>query len=286
MELVEYELNTVTYGVNCAPFLALRVLQEVADVDCRGSARVCDALRHQTYVDDICYSADTVDDALSIQVELTAVLNSAGFELRKWASNTVAVVHAVPEEFRVIKSTTFAGDTKVLGLSWHTGGDYFGCEAHLDSAPVFTKRVILSLTARFFDPLGLFAPTLFLAKHIMQRTWQSNCTWDQRLPTEIHSDWSRFVNELPALASVHVPRYFNTTARAPCSLYGVYNASQRGYAAVVFLRINDAPPATSVLLIGSKTKLAPLKPLSIPRLELNAAVLLSRWIPRSCSASS
>ncbi|CAI6349887.1 unnamed protein product [Macrosiphum euphorbiae] len=284
LELVEYELNTVTYGVNCAPFLALRVLQEVAEVDCHGSARVCDALRHQTYVDDICYGADTVDDALSIQVELTAVLNGAGFELRKWASNTAAVVHAVPEEFRVIKSTTFAGDeggdTKVLGLSWHTGGDYFGCEAHLDSATVFTKRGILSLTARFFDPLGLFAPTIFLAKHIMQRTWQSNCTWDQRLPTEIHSDWSRFVDELPALASVHVPRYFNTTARAPCSLYGFCDASQRGYAAVVFLRIHDAPRATSVMLVGSKTKLAPLKPLSIPRLELNAAVLLSRWMSR------
>lgn len=210
MELVEYELNTVTYGVNCAPFLALRVFQEVADVDCRGSARVCDALRHHTYVDDICYGADTVDNALSMQVELTAVLNGAGFELRKWASNTAAVVHAVLEEFRVIKSTTFAGDEggdrKVLGLSWHTGGDYFGCEAQLDSATVFTKRGILSLTVRFFDPLGLYAPTIFLAKHIMQRTWQSNCTWDQRLPTEIHSDWSRFIDELPALTTVRVPR--------------------------------------------------------------------------------
>ncbi|XP_016661601.2 uncharacterized protein LOC107884315 [Acyrthosiphon pisum] len=230
------------------------------------------------------FTTDILDDALSIQVELTAVLNGAGFELRKWASNTAAVVHAVPEEFRVIKSTTFAGDeggdTKVLGLSWHTGGDYFGCEAHLDSAAVFTKRGILSLTARFFDPLGLFAPSIFLAKHIMQRTWQSNCTWDQRLPTEIHSDWSRFVDELPALASVRVPRYFNTTAGAQCSLYGFCDASQRGYAAVVFLRIHDAPRASSVMLVGSKTKLAPLKPLSIPRLELNAAVLLSRWMSR------
>jgi len=127
-----------------------------------------------------------VDDALSIHVELTAVLNGAGFELRKWASNTV---QAVPEEFRVINSTTFSGDeggdTKVLGLSWHTGGDYFGCEAHLESSTVFTKRGILSLIARFFDPLGLFAPSIFLAKHIMQHTWQSNCTWDQRLPTKI-----------------------------------------------------------------------------------------------------
>lgn len=162
------------------------------------------------------------------------------------------------------KSTTFAGDggadTKVLGLSWYTDSDYFGCEAHLDKQIVFTKRGILSLTARFFDPLGLFEPSIFLAKHIMQRTWQADCSWDQRLPTDIRDDWSQFVAELPALASVRVPRYLNTTVGAPCSLYGFCDASQ--------------------MLIGSKTKLAPLQPLSIPRLELNAAVLLSRWMSR------
>ncbi|XP_050064202.1 uncharacterized protein LOC126553053 [Aphis gossypii] len=286
-ELVEYELNTVTYGVNCAPFLALRVLQEVADVDCHSFAHACDALRHQTYVDDICYGADTVNDVLSIQAELTSVLAGAGFELRKWASNTAPVLQAVPDEFRVIKSTSFAGDeggeTKVLGLSWHTGGDYFGCEAHFDSAPVFTKRGMLSLTARFFDPLGLFAPSTFLAKHIMQRTWQSTCSWDQRLPIDIHQDWAQFVAELPVLASVHVPRYFNTKIGARCSLYGFCDASQRGYAAVVFLRVHDAPRESSIILVGSKTKLAPLKPISVPRLELNAAVLLSRWMSRVLS---
>jgi len=284
MELVEYELNTVTYGVNCAPFLALRVLQEVADVDCRGSTSSCDALRHQTYVDDICYGADSAVDALTIQSELISVLAGAGFELRKWSSNTAAVLQAVPDEFRVSKSTTFAGDegadTKVLGLSWYTDSDYFGCEAHLDKQIVFTKRGILSLTARFFDPLGLFAPSIFLAKHIMQRTWQADCSWDQYLPTDIRGDWSQFVAELPALASVRVPRYLNTTVGAPCSLYGFCDASQRGYAAVVYLCVHDAPRVSSVMLIGSKTKLAPLQPLSIPRLELNAAVLLSRWMSR------
>lgn len=69
-ELIEYELNTVTYGVNCAPFLALRVLQEVADTDCRNFPRVRDALRSQTYVEDVCYGADTIDKVLTVQAEL------------------------------------------------------------------------------------------------------------------------------------------------------------------------------------------------------------------------
>jgi len=196
-ELVEYELNTVTYGVNCAPFLVLRVLQEIADVDCRNSTRARDALRYQTYVDDICYGADTVGETLSIQAELMSILAGAGFELRKWTSNNDNVLQAVPEEFRVVKSITFAGDegdeTKVLELSWYTGDDCFGCEPHLHSSTVFTKRGILSLTARFFDPLGLFAPSIFLAKYIMQHTWQTTCSWDERLLLDIHQDWAQFV---------------------------------------------------------------------------------------------
>ncbi|KAE9522325.1 hypothetical protein AGLY_017271 [Aphis glycines] len=207
-ELIEYELNIVTYGVNCSPFLALRILQEVADVDCRNFTRVCDALRYQT----------------------------AGFELRKWASNTEEILKTVSDEFRVVKSTTFVGnediETKVLGLSWHT----------LEATTVVVN------------------------------------------PTATHQQCSpnvaKFVAELPALASVRVPRYFNTAVGAWCSLYGFCDASQRGYAAIVFLRVHDAPREPSIMLVGAKTKSAPLKSLIVPRLELKAAILLLRWLSR------
>lgn len=99
------------------------------------------------------------------------------------------MLSAVPDELWVIKSITFAGDEggdmKVLELFWHTRGNYFSCDPRLDLTTVFTKRGILSLTARFFDPLGLFAPATFLAKHIMQRTWQATCSWDERLSLDI-----------------------------------------------------------------------------------------------------
>lgn len=126
-ELREFELYTVTYGVNCALFLALRVLQAIADNDCVDFPRVWDALLCQTYVDDICFGANTVRGVLDVQRELTAVLARAGFELRRWASNMSSVLQAVPEEFRVVKSLTFSHDdghdTKVLGLHWHPVDD-------------------------------------------------------------------------------------------------------------------------------------------------------------------
>lgn len=114
----------------------------------------------------------------------------------------------------------------------------------------------------------------------MQRSWQAKCTWDDPLPHDIHTDWVQFVHELPELSAIRIPRYCNTSPGSACFLFGFCDASIRGYAAVVYLRVIDTPRESSVFLIGSKTKLAPTKPLSVPRLELNATMLLARWMSR------
>ncbi|KAL4126236.1 hypothetical protein QTP88_010462 [Uroleucon formosanum] len=283
-ELVEYELNTVTYGVNCAPYLALRVLQTIASDDCDNFEFVRNALTRQTYVDDICDGADTMPSVLKFQSDLISVMHKAGLELKKWASNTPCVLEAVPAADRVCAPMPFESvdgyGTKVLGLQWHPEGDYLCCALSLDSAPVCTKRGILYLVARIFDPLGVFAPAVFLAKSIMQRTWQLGMTWDEVLPKNIHDEWIAFVSDLPSLLNIRVPRYLNSSHGAPCYLLGFCDASQLGYAAVVYVRMADVDVNASVFLIGTKTKLAPIKSLTIPRLELNAALLLARWLSR------
>jgi len=283
-ELREYELNTVTYGVNCAPYLALRVLKVIASTDCDGFDRVRNALNYQTYVDDICVGADTIPDVLELQSDLISVLGRSGLELKKWASNTPAVLQAVPAANCVGAPMTFGEDdgygTKVLGLAWHPDSDYFCCALSLEPSPVFTKRGILSLVARIFDPLGVFGPVVFLAKSIMQRTWRHNIAWDDPLPADIHADWSAFVLELPSLLNIRVPRHINAHQGAPCYLLGFCDASQTGYAAVIYIRMLNVEIDQSVFLIGTKTKLAPTKSLTVPRLELAAALLLARWLNR------
>jgi len=283
-ELIEYELNTVTYGVNCAPYLALRVLQTIASDDCDNFEFVGNALTRQTYVDDICDGADTISNVLKLQSDLISVMNKSGLELKKWASNTPRVLDAVSAADRVCAPMPFESvdgyGTKVLGLQWHPEGDFFCCALSLDSAPVCTKRGILSLVARIFDPLGVFAPAVFLAKSIMQRTWQLGMTWDEPLPNNIHDEWIAFVSDLPSLLNIRVPRHLNSSRGAPCYLIGFCDASQLGYAAVVYVRMADVDVNASVFLIGTKTKLAPIKSLTIPRLELNAALLLARWLSR------
>lgn len=283
-KLIEYELNTVTYGVNCAPFLALRVLQSIASDECSSSCAVRDALITQTYVDDVCTGADSVDDVLRLQNDLITTLRRASLELKKWSSNEPAVLKTIPEDNRIICPRPFIAEddhsTKVLGLQWHPTDDYFRCALRLGDSITNTKRGLLSLIARIFDPLGLFAPSTFYGKCIMQRTWLAKVGWDEPLPADILQDWSSFVSELPLLHDVKVPRYLNTRTGSPCLLLGFCDASQLGYAAVVYLRVLSSDASCTTFLLGTKTKLAPIKQLSIPRLELNAALLLAKWMSR------
>lgn len=283
-KLVEYELNTVTYGMNCSPFLALRILQAIADEDCDGVGTVREALLRQTYVDDICVGADTEEEAMALQAQLISTLSRSGMELKKWSSNLQAILDAVPSASRSVLPTPFetndGSHTKVLGLQWIPTEDQFCCAFRDGTVPIYTKRGMLSLIARIFDPLGLFAPAIFRAKHIMQRTWASKLHWDDPLPSEIQADWSSFVSDLPSLTSFRVPRYINTRTKSKCYLLGFCDASQYGYAAVVYIRILSAYRDSSIFLLGTKTKLAPLMPLTVPRLELNAALLLARWMNR------
>lgn len=284
-KLIEYELNTVTYGTNCAPFLALRVLKSIALDDCADSDAVRDALLNQTYVDDVCAGADSTTDVLKLQSELISILGRVGMELKKWSSNDPDVLNAVPVDHRVSCPQPFDTEDdsgiKVLGLQWHPTDDFFSCALRLELLPIiYTKRGLLSMIARIFDPLGLFAPATFYGKCIMQRTWFAKITWDDPLPDDISRDWKSFVSDLPSLNNLKVPRHFNSSRGSPCLLLGFCDASQHGYAAVLYIKMLNCDSNSTIFLVGTKTKLAPIKSLSIPRLELNAALLLSRWMNR------
>ncbi|XP_060879147.1 uncharacterized protein LOC132951346 [Metopolophium dirhodum] len=165
-QLVEYQLNTVTYGVTCAPFLAIRVLQSIAENDCADADHVRDALLYQTYVDDICVGADSVDGALEFQSSLQRILAKSGLELKKWSSNTHDILSSVPVADRVSTLLPFHdsenGGTKVLGLQWNPNDDFFSCALRFQPSPIFTKRGVLSMV--YIRPVGVIRPYNFLGK--------------------------------------------------------------------------------------------------------------------------
>lgn len=128
-ELQAFELNTVTYGVNYSPFLAIRVLQQIADTDCNNFPLVHEALLFHTYVDDICVGADSEAAAIQLQSDLINILRRSGMELKKWTSNTESVLNNVPDGDRACDLLSFddgdGGGNKVLGICWDHCEDSF-----------------------------------------------------------------------------------------------------------------------------------------------------------------
>ncbi|KAL4091200.1 hypothetical protein QTP88_025929 [Uroleucon formosanum] len=126
-KLCDYELHTVTCGVNYAPFLALRVLKAIAAKDCDKFVSVRAALERQTYVNDICVGADTEQETFELQSNLIMVLRMSGMELKKWSSNTSYVLNLIPADSRASGLLPFdTGDrysTKMLVIEWHPDRD-------------------------------------------------------------------------------------------------------------------------------------------------------------------
>jgi len=140
-----------------------------------------------------------------------------------------------------------------------------------------TKRSILSIIARLFDPLGWSTPVTIAAKIFLQKLWQIRVDWDEPIPAHLENEWISIEESLKAIDGLALGRWIKRGAdTVECELHGFSDASQRAYAAAVYLRLKSLSNERSSMLLISKSKVAPIKPWSVPRLELAAAVLLSR----------
>ncbi|XP_011688402.1 PREDICTED: uncharacterized protein LOC105450317 [Wasmannia auropunctata] len=282
-----FRLLTVTYGTTCAPYLALRVLQQLATDDGHLFPKAVPIVRESIYVDDALFGADDKKQFLELREQLVALLQRGQFTLRKWTANSCDLLSDIPPDARAISDLTFSTDNslKVLGLSWVPLEDAFKFNVTCPSAAVSTKRSVLSCIAKLFDPLGWAAPVVIAAKVLMQELWLANVRWDEPLPDALRNRWINYYSDLPNLKRVRIPRWTRVHhTNLNLELHGFADASSRAYAAVVYLRVANPDGASHLSLLASKTKVAPLNTVSIPRLELNAVVLLSRllsWVQDS-----
>ncbi|XP_029171127.1 uncharacterized protein LOC114945863 [Nylanderia fulva] len=276
-EIGEYELQTVTYGMACAPFLAIRTLQQLCADEGAQFPQGATVLRLDCYVDDVVTGADNLDDAVNLQTELRNLCMAGGFPLRKWASNHPEVLTGVPQEHRLQQGPhSWEGEShSTLGLRWRPQDDRFAFAIHPRPVSKFTKRRVLSETARLFDPMGWLAPVVIRAKILIQSTWLQQLDWDAPLPAKDARHWQQLLDQLPLLRHIRVNRWLSTdNDHSRLQLHGFADASERGYAAVVYLRTTERGKP-SINLLMAKSKVAPVKQVSLPRLELCAASLLT-----------
>ncbi|XP_045535734.1 uncharacterized protein LOC123721318 [Papilio machaon] len=169
---------------------------------------------------------------------------------------------------------------KILGLSWNRSIDAFQYTVNLPpqtTAPV-TKRAVISNIARLFDPLGWLAPSVVIAKIFIQKLWLAGIEWDEELNPELKQEWNTYRQELSHLTQIAIPRWLGTNSNDDRELHGFCDASKAAYSAVVYLRMTDVTGKVNIALLVAKTRVAPIKQISIPRLELCGAVLLSKLL--------
>ncbi|XP_025262293.1 uncharacterized protein LOC112637250 [Camponotus floridanus] len=276
-DVQEYRLNTVTYGLACAPFLAIRTLRQLADDEEPANPAGAVALRRDCYVDDIVTGASTLSEAVEKQRQLRRLCTAGGFPLRKWASNHQRILEEIPREHQLQQPHHDWEDEAhpTLGLRWHPRSDSFTFRLQPRTTAPLTKRQALSETAQIFDPLGWLAPVTARAKILIQSAWMKQLDWDAPLPQSDETLWRRLLEDLPLLEQLRLHRWLRADDQPKrVELHGFADASERGYAAVVYLRVVSSP-STTIKLLAAKSKVAPIKPVSLPRLELCAAVLVT-----------
>ena len=278
----DYVLKTATFGTSCAPFLAIRCLQHIADLYKEINPSASLAIKTEFYVDDFISGGFTVEETYEKQTQVRTILNNFNLSLRKWSSNDKNVISNIPDDLlELSKDLTFdeTNFRKTLGIFWsqHTDSFFFSIDPPRDPTNPLTKRQILSLIARLYDPLGWVSPCTMLAKQIMQKVWQTKTGWDDIVDMSITSFFMEFLSQLPNLRTLSIPRWTkivnNTSA---LTIFGFSDASDKGYSAVVYLlNPNPAWNENELILLTSKTKVADLKYQSTARLELNGALLLA-----------
>lgn len=201
------------------------------------------------------------------------LLKCAEIELDKWLDNLKNDSHDVGPRKELIDVDDLS--PKILGISWSPQGDYFFISPRIEKIDVLSKHHILSVVAKIFDSMGFLSPITIRLKQFLQSFWRLKLDWDQLIPSDLIAEWISIYSPFVDLHSLKIPRWYGVTDQSQTfQLIGFGDGSELSYGAAVYLRTFQDSSDMSDSLLYAKTRVAPLKTISIPSLELCAANLL------------
>ena len=273
-----YEFNRLVFGVNCSPFLAQYVTQHHARY-CREKCPLgAEAVLQSTYMDDSMDSVKNSAEGIELYRQLSELWEMAGMHARKWLSNDPEVLKEIPAQDCQAEVDLDANElpsVKTLGVLWSPKEDIFSFRSSRpEENAIRTKRDFLKNIATLFDPLGFIAPFTVRAKMLLQDLWSAGMDWDEPIDSSLLGNIEQWFRELADLSQIQIPRCLRqdklTTDR---EIHVFVDASEKAYGAVAYLRQCYIEGEPSCRLIASKSRVAPMRAVSIPRLELMAATL-------------
>ena len=257
-----YRFKVVLFGATCSQFLLnATVLHHLKNLN-NGTAKI---LTRNIYVDNIQNTFCTEKEMIHFYSESKEIMQSAGFPLKQWFSNSVELNDIIVKN----NDTKDMKDlTKILGINWHIVIDCLSVET-----PIFdeckTKREIVSAISKLYDPTGFFLPVTITGRILIQKIWKSEVKWDQNVSEVLLNECTIYLKDLFSLGKFHIKRYIPLDENMQLNVF--CDASILAYGAVAYLTTNEGSK-----LIFAKARVAPIKPLTLPQLELTALNLGSR----------
>ncbi|GBM00394.1 hypothetical protein AVEN_179208-1 [Araneus ventricosus] len=231
-------------------------------------------------MDDLMAGATSNREAIALIQNLSETLDARGFHLRKWRSISQDVLNNLSENLGANESNVeiHPGNcSKTLGLIWDSSTDSFVFKINFNFESEITKRSFLSQSARLFDPLGFLSPCTILIKIFYQQLWLLKLDWDNTLPEHFAIKWHKFQREFQQICHISIPRWLQFTEKE-ITLHGFSDASESAYAFVIYAVQRNVNGVTEVTILAAKSKVAPLKPVSIPRFRVKWSSTVTQTI--------
>lgn len=289
---VTYEMTRLVFGANSSPCSALYVKDENAKTFAKSKPDAAESVIKNSHVDDFLASRPTISETKRLVRDVIEINSQANFVMHGWASNRPCALDEVETSARLHDHKRMRlcdrDNERVLGLYWDIDADTLGINVGLARIPGElmngvrkpTKREFLRIIMSIFDPLGLISPFIIKSKIIMQEVWLSKVNWDEPLRDEEHARWISWLQSLRDIEEIRIPRCITPKVNylGSAQLHAFCDASLKAYTAAVYVRFAIQDLSAHVALIMAKSRVAPVKSMFIPRLELQAALLAARLI--------
>ena len=262
-KLIIYRFRVVLFGARSSPFLlnaTIRKHLSLSDNETQG-------IKRGLYVDNLVHTEQTEDGLIQFFHEASKIFAEAHLFLKEWISNS-------PQLQTLVTHMGVAGEVgntnKILGMGWDLREDVMHLMGKLSSPTNITKREILRCISQLFDPLGYVLPVTIRSRIFLQDIWRTHVEWDDILPAEFVDLWEDLYSDLRDCFDIRFPRQLHFEAE-DLSLHLFSDASNKAYGCVAYV---VSPNSSSI--VSAKARVAPLKNLTVPRLELTAALLSAR----------
>ena len=302
-KIVIKRMTRAMFGVTSSLFLLGGTLQHNISKYEEEDPEIVKKLLQSFYVDDFNSGGENVDQAFQLYLKSKKILSDGGFTLRKWSSNNKELLELIrknephatnitntkesQEESRYAEiilghpnqDTQAEGEQKILGLLWNTKEDTpvfrFRHLIKLAKELPATKHSVIKVIASVYDPIGFISPFVIPMKILFQNLCSEKEDWDSPLSTEHFKRWKNWIAELSKVQEVRMPRFCLVNHVTSVELHSFSDASIKAFAAEVYFRL-ESEDNVSTTLVAFKTRVAPLKQQSLPRMELLGALISSR----------